>query len=88
MYWEPAAAATLMRRAIERATSQTSWSEPGVVAPFPEVREPLSRVLLVALAAYGQERRSSEAGFDAPLVRPVRHEDLTRVLGRAAGGNG
>ncbi len=47
-----------------------------------------SRVLLVALAAYGQERRSSEAGFDAHLVKPVSYEDLTRVLGRAAGGDG
>jgi signal transduction histidine kinase len=47
-----------------------------------------SRVLLVALAAYGQERRSSEAGFDAHLVKPASDADLTRVLGRAAGGNG
>lgn len=44
-----------------------------------------SRVLLVALTAYGQEqdrRRSSEAGFDAHLVKPVSYEDLTRLLGR------
>jgi len=47
-----------------------------------------SRVLLVALGAYGQERRASEAGFDAHLVKPVSYEDLTRVLGRAAGGDG
>jgi hypothetical protein len=52
--------------ATPRATSQTSWSEPGVVVRF----------------------RKCEAGFDAQLVRPVRYEDLTRVLGRAAGGNG
>ena len=47
-----------------------------------------SRVFLVALTAYGQEqdrRRSSEAGFDAHLVKPVSSEDLARVLGRAAG---
>jgi len=44
-----------------------------------------SRVLLVAVTAYGQEqdrRRSSEAGFDAHLVKPVSYEDLTRLLGR------
>ena len=51
------------------------------------------RVFLVALTddRYRQERdrrRSSEAGFDAHLVKPVSHEDLTRVLGRAAGGDG
>lgn len=42
------------------------------------------RVLLVALTAYGQEqnhRRSSEAGFDAHLVKPVSYEDLGRLLG-------
>jgi CheY-like chemotaxis protein len=39
-------------------------------------------VLLVALAADGQERRSSEAGFDAHLVKPVSYDDLTRLLGR------
>jgi signal transduction histidine kinase len=50
-----------------------------------------SRVLLVALTAHGQEqdrRRSSEAGFDAHLVKPVSYEDLARVLDRAAGGHG
>jgi len=44
-----------------------------------------SRVLLVAVTAYGEEqdrRRSSEAGFDAHLVKPVSYEDLTRLLGR------
>jgi signal transduction histidine kinase/ActR/RegA family two-component response regulator len=49
------------------------------------------RVVLVALTAHGREqdrRRSSEAGFDAHLVKPVSYEDLTRVLDRAAGGNG
>jgi signal transduction histidine kinase/CheY-like chemotaxis protein len=49
------------------------------------------RVLLVALTADGQEqdrRRSSEAGFDAHLVKPVSYEDLTRALDRAAGGDG
>jgi len=43
------------------------------------------RVLLVALTGYGQEadrRRSSEAGFDAHLVKPVSYEDLARLLGR------
>jgi len=50
-----------------------------------------SRVLLVALTAHGQEqdrRRSREAGFDVHLVKPVSYEDLTRVLDRAAGGQG
>ncbi|HMH49473.1 MAG TPA: response regulator [Candidatus Acidoferrum sp.] len=49
------------------------------------------RVLLVALTAHGREqdrRRSGEAGFDAHLVKPVSYEDLTRVLDRAAGGDG
>jgi signal transduction histidine kinase len=50
-----------------------------------------SRVRLVALTAHGQEqdrRRSSAAGFDAHLVKPVSHEDLARVLDRDAGGDG
>lgn len=50
-----------------------------------------SRVLLVALTAYGREqdrRRSSPAGFDAHLLKPARYEDLTRILARAAGGEG
>jgi CheY-like chemotaxis protein len=51
------------------------------------------RVFLVALTddRYRQERdrrRSSEAGFDAHLVKPVSHEDLTRVLAQAPGGDG
>jgi signal transduction histidine kinase/ActR/RegA family two-component response regulator len=43
------------------------------------------RVLLVALTGYGQaqdHRRSSKAGFDAHLVKPVSYDDLTRLLGR------
>jgi CheY-like chemotaxis protein len=44
------------------------------------------RVFLVALTDdhYGQEhdrRRSSEAGFDAHLVKPVGYHDLTQLLG-------
>jgi signal transduction histidine kinase len=42
------------------------------------------RVLLVALTGYGQEqdhRRSSKAGFDAHLVKPVSYDDLIRLLG-------
>jgi CheY-like chemotaxis protein len=49
------------------------------------------RVVLVALTAHGREqdrRRSSEAGFDAHLVKPVSYEDLTRILDRAAGRDG
>jgi signal transduction histidine kinase len=44
-----------------------------------------SRVLLVALTARGLEedrQRSTEAGFDAHLVKPASYEDLTRILGR------
>lgn len=50
-----------------------------------------SRVRLVAVTAYGREQdrqRSSEAGFDAHLVKPVSYEDLTRALDRADGGGG
>jgi signal transduction histidine kinase len=50
-----------------------------------------SRVLLVALTAYGQEqdrRRSSAAGFDAHLVKPVSSEDLARLLDRPGLGDG
>jgi CheY-like chemotaxis protein len=49
-----------------------------------------SRVLLVAVTAYGEEqdrRRSSEAGFDAHLVKPVSYEDLTRLLGKLGPGD-
>jgi len=44
------------------------------------------RVRLVALTGYGQardHRRSSEAGFDAHLVKPVSYDDLTRLLARS-----
>jgi len=44
-----------------------------------------SRVLLVALTAHDEAedgRRSSAAGFDAHLVKPVSYEDLTRLLVR------
>jgi CheY-like chemotaxis protein len=44
-----------------------------------------SRVLLVAVTAHGEaedRRRSSAAGFDAHLVKPVSYEDLSRLLGR------
>jgi two-component system, sensor histidine kinase len=50
-----------------------------------------SRMRLVAVTAYGREQdrqRSSEAGFDAHLVKPVSYEDLTRALNRAAVGDG
>ena len=50
-----------------------------------------NRMLLVAVTAHGQQqdrRRSSEAGFDAHLVKPVSYEDLTRVLDRATCGAG
>ena len=50
-----------------------------------------SAMLLVALTAHGGEedrRRSSAAGFDAHLVKPVGYEELTRILGRAADGAG
>ncbi len=49
-----------------------------------------SRVLLVALTAHGLEedrRRSTEAGFDAHLVKPASYEDLTRILGRGRRGD-
>jgi signal transduction histidine kinase len=41
------------------------------------------RVQLVALTGYGLEQdhqRSSEAGFDAHLVKPVSYDDLIRIL--------
>jgi signal transduction histidine kinase len=46
----------------------------------------LGGLRLVAITGYGQSedrRRSEEAGFDAHLVKPVRLDDITRVL-RAA----
>jgi CheY-like chemotaxis protein len=48
------------------------------------------RVLLVAVTARGEaedRRRSSEAGFDAHLVKPVSHEDLSRLLSRVERGS-
>ena len=48
-----------------------------------------SRGLLVALTAYGREqdrRRSSQAGFDAHLLKPAIYADLLRALAGAAGG--
>lgn len=48
------------------------------------------RVVLVALTGNSREqdrRRSSEAGFDAHLVKPVSYEDLVRVLDRPAVGD-
>lgn len=48
-----------------------------------------SRVLLVALTAYGREqdgRRSSQARVDDHLLKPASYEDLTRILARVAGG--
>jgi CheY-like chemotaxis protein len=50
-----------------------------------------SRVLLVALTAHDLEqdrRRSSEAGFDAHLVKPVSYEGFARVLDRVGRGDG
>ncbi len=47
-------------------------------------------MLLVALTGWGQDedrRKSSEAGFDAHLVKPVAPEELTKLLtARSAGG--
>ena len=40
--------------------------------------------VLVAVTGWGQEddrNRSREAGFDAHLVKPVNHQELTRLLG-------
>jgi len=48
------------------------------------------RVLLVAVTARGEtedRRRSSEAGFDAHLVKPASLEDLTRLFGRGGQGS-
>jgi DNA-binding response OmpR family regulator len=46
-----------------------------------------STMMLVALTGWGQEedrRKSSEAGFDHHLVKPVNVEALTRLLGDEA----
>jgi PAS domain S-box-containing protein len=56
--------------------------------------EPWGReVTIVALTGWGQEedrRRSTEAGFDGHLVKPVDHGELMRILaeGEAGGGDG
>ena len=45
----------------------------------------LSRTRLIALSGYGQAddlRRTSEAGFDEHLVKPVEYDVLATVLGR------
>jgi CheY-like chemotaxis protein len=50
-------------------------------------------MLLLALTGWGQDEdreRTRAAGFDSHLVKPVNHEELTRLLGahaekRAAG---
>jgi signal transduction histidine kinase/CheY-like chemotaxis protein len=50
-----------------------------------------SRVLLVALTAHGLEadrRHSTEAGFDAYLVKPATYEDLLRILGEGGSTRG
>ena len=42
--------------------------------------------LLVAVSGYGQEadrRRAEEAGFDHHLVKPVRLDELSRILALA-----
>lgn len=42
-------------------------------------------VMLVAITGWGQEvdrRKSKEAGFDLHLVKPVAHEDITKLLSR------
>ncbi|WP_051971422.1 ATP-binding protein [Massilia sp. 9096] len=46
----------------------------------------LAGTLLIALSGYGQsgdKRKSNEAGFDAHLVKPIRHADLEAALGAA-----
>jgi PAS domain S-box-containing protein len=48
----------------------------------------LAGILLIALSGYGQEgdkRKSADAGFDAHLVKPVRHPDLEAALRNARG---
>lgn len=44
-------------------------------------------VLVVALSGWGQpedRRKSKEAGFDHHMVKPVRHDELTRLLNHRA----
>jgi CheY-like chemotaxis protein len=41
------------------------------------------RVRLIAMTGYGQPedcRRALDAGFDAHLIKPVRADDLARIL--------
>ncbi len=50
------------------------------------IREQLSdkRVVIIALTGWGQDedrRKSREAGFDAHLVKPIKHEVLLELLG-------
>jgi CheY-like chemotaxis protein len=50
------------------------------------LREPLADALLVAVTGYGQaedRRRSTEAGFDVHLVKPVDPSELADILGNA-----
>lgn len=47
----------------------------------------LSRIRLVALSGYGQEKdraRSKDAGFHEHMVKPIRIEEIREVLKRAA----
>jgi CheY-like chemotaxis protein len=42
-------------------------------------------VLIVALTGWGQEedrRRTREAGFDAHLIKPIKHDEITSLLQR------
>ncbi len=56
-----------------------------------QIRKALGEaVLLVALSGYTQDedrRRAYEAGFNVHLPKPVELDELTRVLGRVAGGH-
>ena len=50
------------------------------------LRQRVAGIRLVAITGYGQpgdRRRSSEAGFDAHLVKPVSIEELEAVVRRA-----
>lgn len=71
---------------VARASGSLSRAGDRLQRRGAEIRVALGiRVFLVALTAHGLEedrRRSSEAGFDGHLVKPVSYEDLTRLLGR------
>ncbi|AMV20092.1 response regulator [Planctomyces sp. SH-PL14] len=44
-------------------------------------------MVLIALTGWSQEedrQRSAEAGFDAHMVKPIQHQELTRVLNELA----